>query len=240
MILPSDVSVGSHSNLMINAEKLGYLWVTDRDNLSGYNPTGDLMVQKAYTQVTYDGGNSYWGGYWSSPAYYEWGTNPTTKEIFYTITLPPNLKPGPLNQYNLDSTHPIPVDVTGKNGVPTYSTTTLFCPQVPTPSISAKPDNTQGILWAVENSNSLNTGSNPTCNGTSTGAVLHAYDATKVNNAELYNSGTKLSANTPTKFLPPTVFKGRVYIGTYQTSTPTNGELDTFGICTSGPTGSCL
>lgn len=240
MLLPSDVTVGTHLNLMINAEKLGYLWVTDRDNLSGYNPTGDLMVQKANTKLTRTGNGQQ--GYWSSPAYYEWGTSPNiTKEVFFTITfLDRSVAPGPLNQYNLTPTGPIPVDTNG-NGSPNYSTSTLFCTPVPTPSISATSSNTNGILWAVENSNSANSGgSSPACNGSSTGAVLHAYDATKVNNLELYNSGTKLSANTPTKFLPPTVFKGRVYIGTYQTLSPTNGELDVFGICTSGPTGQCL
>jgi hypothetical protein len=239
MLLPSDVSVGTHLNLMINAEKLGYLWVTDRDNLSGYNPTGDLMVQKANTKLTRIGNGQQ--GYWSSPAYHEWGTNPTTKEVFFTMTfLDTSVAPGPLNQYNLDSTHPIPVDPNTGNGLPNYSTATLFCTPVPTPSISAKSDNTNGILWAVENSNANNPALG-NCSGAATGAVLHAYDATKVNNLELYNSGTKLGTNTPTKFLPPTVFKGRVYIGTYQASPPyTNGELDVFGICTSGPTGSCL
>lgn len=233
MIFP-DVSVSGHANLMVNAEKEGYLWVVDRDNLSGFNTT-DAMVEKAFTRVKI--GSNFLGGYWSSPAYYEWGTGNSNKAIYYTITLPNNVKPGPLNQYILNSTGPIPTDG-GGNGVATHSTTTFFCVQVPTPSVSATSANTNGILWAVQNSNS----STQNCNtSTTSGAVLHAYDATNVS-VELYNSGSSVQANTPTKFLPPTVFNGRVYVGTYQGLTigGTNGELDVFGLCASGPQGKCI
>jgi hypothetical protein len=238
MIFP-DVSVGSHTNLMVSAEKEGYLWVIDRDNLSGFNTT-DMMVEKAFTRVKV--GSTYLGGYWSSPAYYEWGTGNSSKAIYYTITLPNNVQPGPLNQYVLNSnsngTGPIPTDGNG-NGVPTHSTSTLFCTQVPTPSISATSSNTNAILWAVENSNSQ---SSQNCSTqTTSGAVLHAYDATNVA-TQLYTSGASIQANTPTKFLPPTIFNGRVYVGTYQGLTVggTNGELDVFGLCASGPQGKCI
>jgi hypothetical protein len=229
------VSITGHTNLMVNAEKTGYLWVVDRDNLSGFNTT-DAMVEKANTQVKI--GTNYFGGYWSSPAYFEWSSS-TSKAIYYVITLAPNLAPPPLNQYVLNSTQPIPVDA-GGHGIAT-STTTLFCAPVPTPSVSAKSDQTNGILWAVEDSNTANTGSQPKCNGTPSGAVLHAYDATNVA-SQLYTSTTSIQANTPTKFLPPTVFNGRVYVGTYQGLTVggTAGELDVFGLCASGPLGHCI
>ena len=105
---------------------------------------------------------------------------------------------------------------------------------MPTPSISATPTNTNGILWVVENSNSHS----DCLQANVSGAVLHAYDATNVHSAELYNSGSHIKANTPTKFVPPTVFNGRVYVSTYQGLAlgGTTGELDVFGLCN----GSCI
>jgi hypothetical protein len=241
MILP-DASVTGHTNLMVSASKgtggsqhlNPSLWVVDRDSLGGFQATG-TPVEQAHTGVMINGNPA--GGYWTSPAYYEWGTNNSSKAIYWTMTLPntPRVPPNPLNQYILNATDPIPNDGHG-NAVPSFSTQNLFCAPVPTPSISTGPSN-PGILWVVENSNS----NNPIdCLQTNAhGAVLHAYDARNVNSTELYNSGSHINSNTPSKFLPPTVFKGRVYVGTYVGTSlngSTNGELDVFGIC---PQGGC-
>jgi outer membrane protein assembly factor BamB len=64
-----------------------------------------------------------------------------------------------------------------------------------TPSISSN-GNKNGVVWAYENQPDH--------------AVLHAYEATNL--AELYNSGTQLGSGVP--FAVPTVFSGRVYVGT--------------------------
>jgi len=65
-----------------------------------------------------------------------------------------------------------------------------------TPSISS--NGTQdGIVWGCEYTSGEE-------------AVLHAFDATTL--TELYNSGTLLGAAT--KFAVPTIFEGRVYLGT--------------------------
>lgn len=64
-----------------------------------------------------------------------------------------------------------------------------------TPSISSN-GNRNGIVWAYEN-------------GT-VNAVLHAYDSGTL--TELYNSGTLLGPGV--KFAVPTVFSGKVYVGT--------------------------
>jgi hypothetical protein len=60
--------------------------------------------------------------------------------------------------------------------------------------------NGSGILWAVEK-----------------GGVLHAYDATKLS-TELYNTSqnsSRDSLGTTTKFAPPLVINGKVYVGTH-------------------------
>src|SRR5207244_6007782 len=78
------------------------------------------------------------------------------------------------------------------------------------PSISAN-GTTNGILWAVKRGDSLDTnpGPDPT--------ILVACDATNVAKL-LYSTTQKQSledeAAHPTKFLPPTVANGRVYVGT--------------------------
>jgi len=244
MILP-DASVTGHTNLMVSASKgtgggqylNPSLWVVDRDNLGGFQATG-TPVEQAHTGVMINGNPV--GGYWTSPAYYEWGTNNSSKAIYWTMTMPntTGVAPNPLNQYilNLNSTNPpISLDVSG-NAVPSFSTQNFFCAPVPTPSISTGPSN-PGILWVVENSNTHNPRD---CNPNfPNGAVLHAYDARNVSSTELYNSGSHINGNTPSKFLPPTVFKGRVYVGTYVGITlngSTNGEVDVFGLCN----GSCI
>jgi len=61
--------------------------------------------------------------------------------------------------------------------------------------------NSSGILWAVEKGK----------------GVLHAYDATKLS-SELYNTSqnsSRDSLGTATKFAPPLVINGKVYIGTH-------------------------
>jgi hypothetical protein len=70
-----------------------------------------------------------------------------------------------------------------------------------TPSVSAS-GTTNGIIWAVENSNP---------------AVLHAYDAGNLAN-ELYNSSQAANSRDTfgagNKFITPMIANGRVYVGT--------------------------
>jgi hypothetical protein len=88
-----------------------------------------------------------------------------------------------------------------------------------TPVISAQ-GTKNGILWTDERPESY-TDEQGTNN-----AVLHAYSATNLH-TELYNSNmnpTRDLAGPATKFQPPLVNNGKVYIGT-QT------ELDVYGLC---------
>ena len=79
----------------------------------------------------------------------------------------------------------------------------------PTPSISAN-GNSNGIVWAVENSSP---------------AVLHAYDASNLN--ELYNSnqasGSRDQFGPGNKYITPMIVNGKVFVGT------TNG-VAVFGV----------
>ena len=92
---------------------------------------------------------------------------------------------------------------------PVAQTTTAYAYPGATPSISANA-NTNGIVWAVENTNP---------------AVLHAYNATNLQ--ELYNSNQALNSRdlfgVGNKFVTPTIANGKVYVGT------TNG-VGVFGL----------
>src|SRR6516165_8776263 len=87
-----------------------------------------------------------------------------------------------------------------------------------TPSVSSLGPNSNGIVWALDNSQY----GTPCCsNGP---AILHAYDATNVS-IELWNStqGSGNGAGNAVKFTVPTVASGKVYVGT-------RSELDVYGL----------
>ena len=102
-----------------------------------------------------------------------------------------------------------------------------------TPSVSSMPDNSNGIVWILDNS--------PYCTPQSHScgpAILHAFDAGDLA-TELWNStqGTGNSAGNAVKFAVPTVANGKVYVGTRgnntggaDSSTSIAGELDVYGI----------
>jgi outer membrane protein assembly factor BamB len=117
-------------------------------------------------------------------------------------------------------------------------TTTVKFSAGATPSISAASDTNSGILWAIAGA------------GQATGppyAILYAFDALNLDATKhlkrLWNSAGCPVSNRDrpgyaTKFTTPTIANGRVYIGTQDSSDPTNtrGELDIYGL---NPTETC-
>jgi hypothetical protein len=97
-----------------------------------------------------------------------------------------------------------------------------------TPSISAAPDNSNGIVWALDTSQHC-TNAGVTCGP----AVLHAYDANDLSK-ELWNSGQNSAdaAGSAVKFTVPTVANGKVYVGTGgpDSTSMTPSELDVYGL----------
>jgi hypothetical protein len=104
-----------------------------------------------------------------------------------------------------------------------------------TPSVTSMPDNSNGIVWALDNGQYC-IAQSPGCGP----AILHAYDATNLSN-ELWHSATASTdpnaAGNAVKFTVPTIANGKVYVGTRgnnaggaDNSTTIPGELDVFGL----------
>ena len=125
LILPAQTA-GTHPNLLVQAGKVGTIYLLDRDNLGGYNTTSDQAVQELQDAV----GSR---GVWSSPAYwngtvYYWGQFDHLK-AFSMINGLLSAKP---------------VESSESQGFPGA-----------TPSISAN-GNSQGIVWSIDSSGSVN------------------------------------------------------------------------------------
>jgi hypothetical protein len=94
------------------------------------------------------------------------------------------------------------------------------------------------FLQAIEHQNSHNPGGTGTdCKGADGPAALHAFDATNLGSpTPLYSSANvQTTIGDFTKFVPPTIFSGQVYMAT-QT------EVDVFGLCSTNVNngGACL
>jgi hypothetical protein len=173
MVLPdvTDAS-GAVRHLVVGAGKDGNLYVVNRDDMGGFNPSVDADWQEL------DGALA--GGVYSSPAYFN-GT------IYYG-DVGGTLKAFPVTDAKLADQ-------------PQSQTATEFPYPGATPAVSAN-GTSNGIVWAVENSDP---------------AVLHAYDATNLEN-ELYNSdqasGGRDQFGAGNKFITPTIADGMVFVGT--------------------------
>jgi hypothetical protein len=225
LIFP-DSFVPNHSNVLVHADKESKLYVLDRDNLGQYvGPPGtDAAVQEIQTPTPVESGQEYL----SSPAYWEWTSgSTTTRAIYYSalVNQAHNIAPLPLIMYQLAaSASPI-------SGTPTAFTGTKFCGNGTRPSISSNGTTPgTGIVWAIEATNKANIPPNPDCSGGFGVAELHAYNATNSSTSlhELYNSAGATGIGYPTSFSAPTIYKGRVYMGTQD-------EVDVFGLCSMCP-----
>ncbi len=119
------------------------------------------------------------GGVWAMPAYFN-------NTLYYGSVDSP-LKAFSITNARLSTS-------------PTVADANSFAYPGTTPTISAN-GNSNGIVWAVENSNP---------------AVLHAYDATNLAH-ELYNSnqaGSRDQFGPGNKFITPVIVNGKVFVGT--------------------------
>lgn len=236
VLLPTNYTYTSTSgtcsggcSVVINADKDSNLYVANQGGLGGFNSNGGNNIQTLLEPHDINGHKLDTDqGYWASPAYWKYmtGSTPTYMLYYSATTDTKQAAPYPINGYQLatsGASGPIP-------DPPTASTPTAFCQYSPTPSVSSNGTTAgTGIVWAIEHGNTRNPQFND-CQGQTKQAALHAFNATNLAAPELYNSrglpaGTTGSVTT---FSTPTIFKGRVYIGT-QTG------INVFGLCTSCP-----
>jgi hypothetical protein len=146
-------------------------------------------------------------GYWSSPAYWSNGV----QNFVYMSGVQTTSAGDSLRQFAL---------VNGQfNPITSIANTTATFLAGTTPSVSSNGTN-NGVLWTIERPAIVDN------EKATVPAVLHAYPAANIS-TELYNSNMNPSrdqAGFSTKFLPPVIVNGRVYVGT-QT------ELDVYGLC---------
>ena len=182
------------NHLVVGGGKDGYLCLLSRDALGGYSQTNQGAVQML----------NFGNGIYGTPAYWNWS--------FYLAGWV-----GHLQQYTLNSsTYTI-------NASPSSSSSLTFDFPGSTPSISVRADNSNAIVWALDNSLYC-TLQSPGCGPT----VLHAYDATNLG-TELWNSsqGSGNTAGLAVKFTVPTIANGKVYVGTRGNDTQQAGNTDT-------------
>lgn len=61
VLLPDEVGSAAHPHLLVCADKLGTIYLVDRDNLTQYHPSGDLVVQELVSNIF---------KCWSTPVYF--------------------------------------------------------------------------------------------------------------------------------------------------------------------------
>jgi len=134
----------------------------------------------------------------------------------------------PLRAYTFDSTTNM------FNTTPTSQSATHYGFPGATATVSGSGASTDGIVWALDQTNHCIGPSGTGCGP----AVLHAYDASNLA-TELWNSAMipADAAGNAVKFTVPTVANGKVYVGTrgdntggVYSSTTISGELDVYGL----------
>jgi hypothetical protein len=186
LLPPQAIGGGKVLNPLVQDGKSGDIYILDRNNLGGYNPGGDKVVQSVQTPVS---GTQNWGaGIWGSPAY--WNNN-----LYFGGT-----NPGASNSM---------IAYSFVNGVmsttPTSQTQEKFAYPGPTPSVSSN-GTKNGIVWAIDASGKTGLGGID---------VLLAYDATNISKT-LYSSNTNVARDNPggtVSFSMPTISNGKVYVG---------------------------
>ncbi|HTT25273.1 MAG TPA: hypothetical protein VMG82_40540, partial [Candidatus Sulfotelmatobacter sp.] len=201
-----DQPTGPVTHLLVGGSKNSVIYVLNRDNMSHFNTTTDMVVQ----EFAVNGHSFSTPGFWNNRLYY-FGVQFGGTQVGQSFTFDPSS-----GMFTTTASSQTPSGF----GFPGA-----------TPSISATPEGANGIVWAID---AKNYGTSNSGSHTAAPAVLHAYDALNLAN-ELWNSsqaaGGRDTPGNAVKFTVPTVANGKVYIGTRgdddtQTNGTRFGELD--------------
>jgi len=192
-----DVDLGSGGVLLVDQPgsqyphelficgKEGKIYVIDRDNMGGFSPTVDQVVETIpFANV----------GTWSSPAWWN-----GTMYLGGAVD-PPLNTPDALKAYDLNP-------VTGMlPASPNSETAMLFKYPAPTPSISAN-GNSNGIIWVLQENNYQ------LIKGQAVLLAYDATNLANLLYSSAQNSARD-APGSPVKFVVPTIANGKVYIAT--------------------------
>jgi hypothetical protein len=128
-MLPDQTDAPANPHLMVSAGKQGTLYLVNRDDMGGFNPT-DQVVQELPKAV---------GGLWSTPAYWRGRVKSRLQNMIYTIGVSDQPKMFVVSK-GLIQTPPASIAGAFTFGYPGAS-----------PVISAN-GTTGGILWAIDSS----------------------------------------------------------------------------------------
>jgi hypothetical protein len=185
IVLPDSAGSEARPHLLIGGDKQGVLYVIDRDNMTGFNPGGDQILQ---TVPITAGPACITCRIFSTPAFWE--------GKLYVVANRDVLK-----QYTV------------ANGVlsalPALQASDTFGFPGATPAISSN-GATNGIVWALDTSNN----GTPNGSGSNGPAILFAYDATNLSKLFSSPTSGAGAAGNAVKFVVPTVANGKVYVGT--------------------------
>jgi hypothetical protein len=203
------INAANGRKLLVGGSKAEVIFVLDRTALGGFNATDNVVQEFAVTSHSFST-----PAFWNNTLYYfgaQFGGHQAGQAFAFNPTT------------GLFAT------------TPTAQTTSTLGFPGSSPSISATPTATNGILWALD-SNARGTGNTaPSAAGP---AVLHAYDATNIA-TELWSSpqaaGSRDQAGNAVKFVVPTVANGKVYVGTRGNDDTIGGgtvfgEIDVYGL----------
>ena len=173
MLLPDQTdSTGVVRQLAVGAGKDGHLYVVNRSNMGKFSMSNNAIWEDMPGALP--------GGIWATPAYFQ-GT------VYYGDV------GGTLKAFGIQQA------LLGKT--PTSQTSISFAYPGTAPAVSAY-GSTNGIVWAVQNSNP---------------AALHAFAAGNLA-TELYNSNQAANGRdnfgAGNKFMTPSIANGKVYVGT--------------------------
>jgi hypothetical protein len=197
---PDELLISGKGGSPCDASGFAPIYLVNRDNMGGYNPNADNIVQEINGSPI---------GYWSSPAYWQ---SATSAFVYYAGVTSNHGSGDNLKMYSV---------INGQLSTTPVKQSTNILVNGGTPSISAN-GTSNGIAWLVARQDYLDTrpGVLP--------AILYAYDATDVSKM-LYNSGQNPTfgkrdqGGCGNKFAVPTIANGKVYVGT-------ESELDVFGL----------